>query len=388
MADARYRQLKKLMHLMLKQGAMPLPPIRALVECLDLAVTDEEVELLLRLGTDHVTRQRAAALSGLPADRFDALFDTLLHKGMLNIDHVEGGEDTYWVAAIFVGWGERQLCRGGDTEYQREFIRRVDRLFAAFRRMNILPLRVLQNLFMRYKTRPFQSVALVTPPPGAKKTVQIHRSIEAQPSEIHPTAGVLELVERHAESGFIAVVHCFCRIWRRNMGEPCRFKLPEEACIVLGDEARHAIQYGFGRAISKQDALELISKVQKKGAIHTVFHQRDEIHRPEIAICNCCWDCCGLWGSYNRSLTALHLKCHFQAVATNHAACNGCGRCELHCPTGAIVVKDGKSVLDADRCVGCGQCAYQCERNVHAMVPVVREVILPLRPLSAARIRS
>jgi len=373
---------------MFKQGAMPLPPIRALFDCLDLAVTEEEAELLLRMGTDHVTRQRAAALSGLPADRFDELFDTLLHKGMLNVDHVEDGEDTYWVAAILVGWAERQLCRGGDTEYQLEFIKRVDRLFAAIRRLNILPLRVLQNLYYRYKTRPFQTVALATPPPGSKKTVQIHRDIASQPSEIHPTSSVLQLVERHAETGLIAVVHCFCRIWRRNVGAPCRFKLPEEACIVLGEEARHAIKYDFGRAISKQEALEIIAKVQKKGAIHTVFHQRDEIHRPEIAICNCCWDCCGMWGSYNRSLTTMHLRCHYQAVVTDHAACNGCQRCELYCPVSAIVVKDGKSVLDADRCIGCGQCAYQCERDVHAMVHNERDVLLPLRPVSAARIRS
>ncbi|MDR0897279.1 MAG: aldo/keto reductase [Oscillospiraceae bacterium] len=40
--------------------------------------------------------------------------------------------------------------------------------------------------------------------------------------------------------------------------------------------------------------------------------------------------------------------------------CIGCGRCAGRCGQGALVISDGKAVLDAEHCITCGYCAAVC----------------------------
>jgi ferredoxin len=144
----------------------------------------------------------------------------------------------------------------------------------------------------------------------------------------------------------------------------------------------------MGRFISKEDTLELIQDLQKKGAVHQIFHTKDDIDKPEVAICNCCWDCCGVLGSYSRGLLPLRLKSYYKAQISDGTLCAGCGTCVKYCPTWAISVIDKKSQIDAKKCIGCGQCELQCPEGVISLVPEERDVILPLRKKSEARINS
>ncbi|MCC7569815.1 4Fe-4S binding protein [Candidatus Micrarchaeota archaeon] len=40
--------------------------------------------------------------------------------------------------------------------------------------------------------------------------------------------------------------------------------------------------------------------------------------------------------------------------------CIGCAQCAMHCPEGAIDVKNGKAEIDYDYCKGCGICEKVC----------------------------
>ena len=41
-------------------------------------------------------------------------------------------------------------------------------------------------------------------------------------------------------------------------------------------------------------------------------------------------------------------------------ACIGCKKCELHCKSGAITVKDNLASIDYDKCINCGLCEENC----------------------------
>ena len=49
--------------------------------------------------------------------------------------------------------------------------------------------------------------------------------------------------------------------------------------------------------------------------------------------------------------------------------CMGLGTCVKVCVFGAMSIKDGLAVIDADKCVGCGVCVDACPKSVLALTP-------------------
>jgi ferredoxin len=160
-------------------------------------------------------------------------------------------------------------------------------------------------------------------------------------------------------------------------------------CLLFGDTIELYVKYGHARRISKEEAFNVIKEVRDKGAIHSVFHERDDTSLPEIGICNCCWDCCGLLRSYNYGAGALKYDCFYSARIADSASCIGCGICEKYCPTTAARVVEKKVTIDESRCIGCGQCVHQCpESDVLKLVPNTRTVFLPILKKSEIRIHA
>ena len=142
------------------------------------------------------------------------------------------------------------------------------------------------------------------------------------------------------------------------------------------------------RQISKEEAFDIIQKARDCGAVHTVFHEMDDTKLPQIGMCNCCWDCCGIFRSYNMGVTPLRYSCYYMAKIADNSKCTGCGKCEKYCPTAAIKVVEKKVVLDTKKCIGCGQCVHQCARFVVELVEDKRTAFLPMLKKSEARITA
>jgi uncharacterized protein (DUF362 family)/Pyruvate/2-oxoacid:ferredoxin oxidoreductase delta subunit len=61
----------------------------------------------------------------------------------------------------------------------------------------------------------------------------------------------------------------------------------------------------------------------------------------------------------------------------NHKACKGCGVCVKSCPPKAIVMKDGKPIVDLDKCIRCFCCHELCDYDaVDIKRPWIIRVIL------------
>lgn len=389
MSKERKEDLTALAKLMRTQGTRQIYITPELIDCFDAVITPEENAFLLRMGAEPQTFDQVASLSGLPEDQFRPFLETMSKKGLVWSEFTKNNEELHVLAPILVGWFEMYLCDGEETPEKQEFARRVETFVKSAKKINIFPLRNLLNYKHKRKSVPHTSIVLPKPVSEIPKTIEVKvdQSLKSSDMKVYPARDVYELIEKYGDENKIALVHCFCRYVHKTVDEPCRFDIPMESCIALGDIVDYGLKYGKGRLISKEEALEIIKDVGEKGAIHQVFHEKDDINRPEFAICNCCWDCCEIIGAYNRGLIPLRFKSYYIAQVTDGESCTGCGTCIKYCPVRATSVVNKKSRIDEEKCIGCGQCEIKCPEDVITLREEEREVILPMLKSSEARIQ-
>jgi len=387
MTPARKDKLRTLARLMNKQNRSSVPITGPLLDCFDLVIPPDENDFLIHMGTEPFSYEEARALCPKPDDEFRDFIDTLLKKGLILPRSYGVDDNVYVLAPILVGWFELQLCGGHETPEKKEFARRLDHAFQSWKKFNIFPLRNLQNHHFLKKGTPNQSIAPIssTTRSGHTRRIDVKQKITLPHDRIYPARSIRNLVEGYSGKEDIALMHCFCRQWRRMVDDPCRYEFPAQSCIAIGPITDYIVRYGFGRFASKEEALAVIETTRKAGAVHTVFYEKDDIHLPEIGICNCCPDCCGLLGSYNRGIIPLQFKSYYLAHAADRSLCSGCGQCEAFCPVRAVSMQDEKAVFNGAKCIGCGQCISRCPEEIIRLEYNERIVKLPLIKVSEAR---
>lgn len=389
MTSDRKKKIKILLSRMNKQNRRFIVIAPPLVEMMHMTIEDDELAFLLKMGTGLNSFEQVREIGGMNDIRFRRFFDTLLRKGLVHPETGASGKTEYRLNAIAVGWYEAMMHYLMGKPQEKAFSEKFKDYFLFFKQFNFSPLRNLQNLVLDPFMNPSQGVGLLDPAAtdkNGKKTIPIGASVSSPESRVYPTSFLNDLLETYGDRDAICVFPCVCRHGAKLMGESCKFKMPRESCIAFGEMAKAWAGFGYGRSISKAEALEILKEVRKKGAVHSVIHERDDINLPVIAICNCCWDCCGILKPYNMGAAPLKYQCSFSARIRDESACNGCGVCERFCPTTAVTVKNQKAVINAAKCIGCGQCAYQCVKKVIELVPDERVVFLPTLKKSEIRI--
>jgi Pyruvate/2-oxoacid:ferredoxin oxidoreductase delta subunit len=384
--------LKKLVVLMNKQNKRFMPPIHELLNTMDLVLAEDELDLLLKMRTDTYAYEEAAALSELGNEKFDAVFESLKRKGFVGIQYTDEREERYALRPIIVGWFEAQVMHLMGKPEEKEFAHRYMNFFEAFRRKNYFPFRNAMNFMTRLAPVSNQSIGMLRESKNekGKSTIIVDEAVPVPDSRIYPTQSVNDLVREYGTKSIIGQFNaCMCRQITTNVDDPCRFKMPRQgACMTFGDLIRPYIKYGHARQISKEEAFDNLQIARDHGAIHTVFHEKDDTRLPQIGLCNCCWDCCGILRSYNMGAAPLRYSSFYQARVTDGSRCKDCKICEKYCPTAAITVVEKHPVIDAKKCIGCGQCVHQCTQSAVELFENKRTVFLPMLKRSEARIAN
>jgi NAD-dependent dihydropyrimidine dehydrogenase PreA subunit len=188
---------------------------------------------------------------------------------------------------------------------------------------------------------------------------------------------IVEGATRHAVS------LCYCRHEAEHLGKAC--DAPQEVCLSLNGGADFIIRRGFGRAIDKQEALDIMVESRRKGLVQIADNVLDQ----PTYICNCCGCCCGQLSGINQWGLAGVNPSGFLA-ASNDANCVGCSKCARACPIAAIKMEprraeakrksDMRAVVDTEKCIGCGVCADACQKDA---MGVVRRAEAPRVPRNA-----
>ncbi len=366
MANIKIIKLAKNMNM---QSTIKVPLVPSIIKCFKLTFTDLEIDTMLKLKTNY--RYQKNELSFID----EKLFSSLLNKGGIWFKKLQYNE-YYELAPIFPGWIEVFLSAPLD-DLRLEVMNEFAKFDEFLKNVNIGPVRALMNhnALMKLQDSPAHMSTAI----NNQKIINLNIPLEAQ-NEIISKGEVTSILKRNKEH--LAVMNCFCRIMADLKKDPCRFNMDKRTCINVGGFADAMVKYGISEKITYDEAITIIDDSSKKGAIHTVFHYNNNVNNDEIVICNCCSDCCTLYGLFNKgSISSIFVKAYYEPKIINQDKCVGCNLCQKYCPVNATYYdkEQKKLIFNEKECIGCGQCVLKCNFNVRELIYNPRNVFVSTR---------
>jgi len=371
MPDENY---KKAGHIIIKAGILPTPVNQTLIEILKLLLTEDELEFInaFKRKTSQ-TMDELKRTSKLPETQILSFVKKLAKKGFIFNQPSSKGVMVYrLMPLLMVGAFEYLYMKKIEhNEVDKKLAKMFSGYFEETRDFiqanyeQILP--IFEKMLPIDRTIPILAETIQ----GDQINLSINEEIEVPEESIVLTQKVEELIENFDD---ISVGHCFCRHHRDLLGKPCKHTDLRENCFTFGKSARYVAEQGFGRLVSKEEALDIMKKSEDDGLVHKAFHPHSDITKVETSICNCCKDCCGTLEWWRMGIVALINSTNYLSQV-DLDLCSGCGICVEKCPVDAIELNDSDvAEVNTEYCFGCGVCAHFCPENAITLLEGMRKV--------------
>ena len=288
----------------------------------------EDAELALRLTLIPEEPRVIARRAGITVEQAARRLEEMEKKGLILAIHRKGESPLYMAHQFVVGFWESQV-----NKLNRELVEEFEEY--------------LPTLFDLKSWRKTPQL----------RTIPVKQSISVQ-HEVMPYERAEELVRAHES---FAVSNCICRQEHHILGKGC--EKPLESCLTFGMAAETVARTGRGRAISREEALEILERAEKTGLVLQPANAKDPLF-----ICTCCGCCCGVLRSIKRDPRPASLVSSPFRASLNSDTCTGCGTCVDRCQMEALRLDENKAVLNLDRCIGCGLCVSTCPTDSLSLV--------------------
>ena len=311
------------------------PQIDDFLEVLRKTITTEEAEIALGLPTRLAPFEvedvdLIAEKVGKNSEKVENILERLAQKGFLYKQKTDSGKTGY--AFIQLGFGMPQIFywKGEITDKTKE----------------------IAPVLAKYLQKGGDVVS-------GTENVRLFRYIPVNKALGNALQAVysydmMEEVIKKAKK--IAVVHCPCRETARLITESkCTHTL--ENCIKFNKMADFVLEKGYGREITKEEALNIVKDTEEEGLIHFVDNCQEEVQHN----CNCCSCCC--WNVSpikNRLVPRDYIMATYYLRTTDKELCSGCGQCVKDCPLEIIEMAENLPIIDESICIGCGVCLLHC----------------------------
>lgn len=329
-----YRQLLEIMK---KRGGgysgMDIPEFYTLVEEL---FTPEEAEVNNAMPRGPFTAKDLAKAMERDETEIETILEAMANKGLcvaLNMN----GTQFYQSARFMPGILEFQFMSGGTTERHRKIAR----------------------LIHAYKKACDEKTDPSAPAFPTSRVITVDRTIQAG-NQVHTYDQVKTFIDKYDP---IAVSTCYCRHAAALRDEDIH-DMPLDVCMQFGLGAQFAIERLGGRKVSKQEALEVLTRAEEAGLIHMSMNATEDIGY----ICNCDrWHCVIAKRALARPKPGLFLNSGFEP-RFDRDLCEACETCIDRCPAEALTMgEDDVPRVDLDRCFGCAVCATGCPSEAISM---------------------
>jgi len=167
------------------------------------------------------------------------------------------------------------------------------------------------------------------------------------------------------------VLDCICRVQQKLIGKGCNH--PVENCLVFSSRPGAFDRTDDIRAISKEEALEILAEADREGLVHAPSNTQEEVNY----ICNCCTCSCGvLRGMVEYGNTDIIARSDFFAVVDSDL-CTACEDCLERCQFSALKMAGDTCTVNRALCVGCGLCVTTCPTEALTLEQKNQEEITP-----------
>lgn len=264
-----------------------------------------EVTLCLKL-REKQSAAEVSAQCGRPVEEVEQLLWESAVGGAAFVNNVDG-VDKYWVDIWVPGHMEMVVNN-------KELIQQYPELGAAF------------DAFGK-KKGPL-AAGNIPVGSGPMRVIPIQTAIDGETKN----ASYEEVSKYLNDNEVFSLSDCACRTSREAMDEGCGH-LKEDICIQMGHAAEYYIRTGRGRAISREEAIEVIQKAEDNGLMHSIpnLDGSGKTH----AICNCCGCGCFAMRLAEQWQNPDMVRSNY-LVQIDEEKCVACGECVENCPTNAL----------------------------------------------------
>ena len=323
------------------------PDIRKILKEL---FTEEEAKILSYFKgpfIDMASPLEISQRSGISEEIIIEVFNSLAERGLLFKMGKSRKRAKFLLLPTIIGIFEYTFSNA--KIYPDDKLKRMAKLFDNYLNRHIVPT-------ISDSKYPFPRIL---PSKTSEKIIEVNEDLGIVSQKVLPFEEVEELISQYTA---ISVMPCSCRTKAEHLGYTNT--MPIDVCMSFDMGAEFFIANGIGKRLTKEEALDLLIKCEKKGLVHSTLNAQ----KPEF-LCNCDKEHCGIL----KSMTKFHrlggfALSNFRASIDESISCNECYRCVDLCPTHAIyssIKAGGKFApeLNLDLCIGCGVCSSNCSVN-------------------------
>lgn len=329
-------------------GRFALPQRKELLQLLELRYTPEEAQLALSIpviGQGRISVEDLAERTGKGEAELRGMLDSLLAKGVLYMERRrDDGREVYCLWDFFYSMYTPLFGDGLIDDTKRKVTELREKMWDAG-----------TSYLMYSSTYPFARIMPYEP--------TLDPAAEVAPYERY------SYYVNNAQA--ICVVACGCRMSIDHCNEPVY------VCIHFDRQAEYWIKHRRGRALTKEEALQLIEDSVRGGLVVTGANDQEM----PLVFCLCCRDCCVILRPFIENFNTNSFARSNFMPHWDLEKCRVCNTCLRACPVGAIgrhVAHDeggrDHQVVMPERCIGCGVCSAVCPRGAITLKSV-RDVV-------------